>query len=525
MIRRRVSVLIAGALIASAVPAASPPSAAAIPNPLAAVCGGVGALSGVLGKACSLAGHAGRVLRAGGRLLHGRVGGAAKALLGNSGGVARDAAAAAGLAAAGVWAAHGAQAALREAARVIGRTTAPHLTSAWFSVTYWRVAGLSALLTVPFLFAAAIHSLVRSDPTLLARAAFGYLPLSLLAVSIAAPLTMLLLAASDQMSAVVEGAAGDGGGRFLTLLAGSAAIGAPFGSTFLALLIGVVMVLAALMLTLELLMRAAAVYVVVLMLPLAFASLVWPARRIWAIRMVELLVALILSKFVIVAVLALAEGALGQLAGDGVGTVLAGMALLLLAAFSPWVLLRLLPFAEVGAGIGGALRGEPARLGGAVRQAHGVDAVLAEHDAGAWIRDTVGRMGRDAGGHATEPDHEDPLPAGTTNGSPPPGAPAPGASAPGSPAAGAPDPSDPADPAAASSAAGASPVTGSAWPQDGGERLPGDEPHWQQEDGAWPPIRLGPEPEPEPPSPEPPSPEPPSPEPPSPEPPPPEPEL
>ena len=65
------------------------------------------------------------------------------------------------------------------------------------------------------------------------------------------------------------------------------------------------------------LIREAAVYVVVLMLPLAFAAFVWPARRIWAIRMVELLTALILSKFAVVAVLSLAGAAFGATGGTG----------------------------------------------------------------------------------------------------------------------------------------------------------------------------------------------------------------
>ena len=75
------------------------------------------------------------------------------------------------------------------------RTTSPQLTSSWFSASYWRIAGIAALLTLPFLCAAAIHALVRSDLGLLTRAAFGYLPLSLLAVGIASQLTMLLLPA------------------------------------------------------------------------------------------------------------------------------------------------------------------------------------------------------------------------------------------------------------------------------------------------------------------------------------------
>ena len=66
------------------------------------------------------------------------------------------------------------------------------------------------------------------------------------------------------------------------------------------------------MLWIELLIREAAVYVIVLMLPLFFAAMVWPARRVWAVRAVEMLVALILSKFAIVAVLSLGGAALGH---------------------------------------------------------------------------------------------------------------------------------------------------------------------------------------------------------------------
>ena len=117
----------------------------------------------------------------------------------------------------------------------------------------------------------------------------------------------------------------------------------PAGSPFLALLVGLFMIGAAFALWIELLMREAAVYVIVLMLPLAFAAMVWPARRIWAVRAVELLVALILSKFAIVAVL-VARRRRHQLGADGgsVSAVMTGAVLVLLAAFSPWALLRLI---------------------------------------------------------------------------------------------------------------------------------------------------------------------------------------
>ena len=67
------------------------------------------------------------------------------------------------------------------------------------------------MLTMPFLFAAAIQAVLRSDLALLARATFGYLPLGMLAVSIAAPVTMLLLAGFGRAVGVVSGASGGAG--------------------------------------------------------------------------------------------------------------------------------------------------------------------------------------------------------------------------------------------------------------------------------------------------------------------------
>ncbi len=118
---------------------------------------------------------------------------------------------------------------------------------------------------------------------------------------------------------------------------------------FVVLLGALLVAFGAFMLWVELLVREAAVYVAVLFLPLGLASLVWPAISHWCRRLVDTLVALILSKFVIVAILALAAGAIASGGGTGFAPVLAGGALLLLAAFTPFTLLRLVPAVEAGA--------------------------------------------------------------------------------------------------------------------------------------------------------------------------------
>jgi hypothetical protein len=120
--------------------------------------------------------------------------------------------------------------------------------------------------------------------------------------------------------------------------------------------------------------------VIVLMLPLGFAAFVWPARRIWAIRAVELLVALILSKFAIVAVLSLGGAAVSS-AGNLTG-LMAGAVLIMLAAFSPWALLRLIPLAEVASGAAGPLRGELRPIGAQEMRAE----ARAERGEEGWMR-------------------------------------------------------------------------------------------------------------------------------------------
>ena len=401
--RAAVCGLLAMIVVAFASGAGAPRARAA--NPLKPVCGVAGLFNGVLGKACSAVQNGGRWVKAGKKLLGGHLGGAAKAALGSGGSrVATAATATIGIAAIATSILGGAKTALEQTASVLSHTSSPQLTSTWFSSMYWQIAGISAILTMPFLFAAAIQALLRSDLTLLLRATFGYLPLAMLAVSVAAPITMLLLAASDQLSAVVASAAGNASDHFLRQAAGAlGTLTVLSGSPFLAIMVGLFIVGGALTLWVELLMREAAVYVIVLMLPLAFAAMVWPARRIWAIRAVELLVALILSKFAIVAVLSLGSAALSAGAGHGLTVALAGVVLLFMGAFAPWALLRLLPLAEIASSAAGSLRGE--MKSGVIPNAQ-----LAEGAAGAgddWARSTTSQMQREASD--AEPDHSDPV--------------------------------------------------------------------------------------------------------------------
>jgi hypothetical protein len=386
-------------LALAALAAGSQPSAATAESRVKKVCGAAELASGAARKTCTAANIGAGGAKARQNLLGSQLGAAANPLLSTGVGAATTSAIAIGI---GAVTLGGAKYALRETAVVLGDTSSPQLGSTWFSSTYWRVAGIAVLLTLPFLFAAAVHALLRSDLALLLRAAFGYLPLAMLAVSIAAPVTMLLLAASDQLSTIVSSATGNASNRFVSFSVGALGNLMVAAGPFMAFFLCLFVVAGAVVLWVELLMREAAVYVIVLMLPLAFAGMVWPARRIWAIRAVELLVALVMSKFAIVAVLSLGGAALvsgTSASSHSVTAALAGAVLLIMGAFTPWALLRLLPLAEVAASAAGSLSRETRD------RAHaGADlAGLVAHSSPDWAADATARLRKDASISGTTP--------------------------------------------------------------------------------------------------------------------------
>jgi hypothetical protein len=346
----------------------------------------------------------GSVLNAGQQLLNGNLPGAAGSLAGGAANAVASTASTALFVAIGAAVAGGAQGVLNDTAAALGDTTSPQLRSTWFSSTYWRMAAVAAVLTLPFLFAAAVQALIRSDFSLLARAAFGYLPLAMLAIAVAAPLTTLLLASCDELTSFISSAAGNASAHFLARAGlNTAVLTGLDGSPFLAFLIGLFIIAAAFALWIELLLREAAVYVIVLMLPLAFAAFVWPARRVWAIRAVELLVALILAKFAIVAVLSLG-GAAVSAAGHSVTTLMAGGVLIMLAAFSPWALLRLVPLAELATGVAelrSGLRAADVRAG--IQEVRALDAADRVAGAAAEMKRVADVRPADAGGARPAP--------------------------------------------------------------------------------------------------------------------------
>ena len=263
----------------------------------------------------------------------------------------------------GSWVTDGATWLLGQIGAVIASTTTVDLGAGWFTAHYQTMVALAGVVIVPILLLGIIQSVYRQNGSMLVRSVVVNVPLAILLTAVAVQLVQLGLAVTDAMSADVSGGAGIDTGHFLSSvtlgLTATSAAGQPSTPGFVLLVGGLAVVFGAVMVWIELLIRGAAVYVTVLFLPLALASLAWPAIAHWCRRLVDTLAALILGKFVIVAVLSLAAGALaggvgaggtgGGADGGGFAAVLGGASLLLLAAFSPWALFRLLPLLEAGA--------------------------------------------------------------------------------------------------------------------------------------------------------------------------------
>ncbi|HVC25751.1 MAG TPA: hypothetical protein VND23_08350 [Acidimicrobiales bacterium] len=274
------------------------------------------------------------------------------------------------------WVAAGAGSVLEALGTVLTSTTTPDLGRGFLG-EYATMSAVSAALALPLLLLAVVRAVVQQDLGELLRAALLRLPVALLMAGAAVGLVSLALQAADALSGALLAVAGHPVDGFIASLvtglaaASSVAVGpgAAVVGGFAALLLALLATAVAFLLWVELVVRSAAVAAATLFLPLALAGLVWPATAHWARRLAETIFALVLSKVVVAGVLALAGVSIT--AGNGVPGAVEGVALLFLATFAPFTVLRLVPMIEGGAiahldGTGRRPLAAAARAGGLV---------------------------------------------------------------------------------------------------------------------------------------------------------------
>ena len=244
------------------------------------------------------------------------------------------------------------------------RSSTPDLASSWFAggpigsnahSPYGVVAGLALSLLLLCVLLSVVHGLLIGEgPAILARLARD-IPVAILGIVATIGVVQVLLGAADQVSQqILRGTeAGAHATSVLQTIGQSQAFGAQ--PSFAVFLLGLVAVLGAFLLWVELLIRASLLYVLLALSPLAYAACVWPSARRVLHRLAELVLALVLAKVVIAITLAVAASALASSAPNGaagpsaeaqLGTLLVGTIMFLLAAFAPFLLLRLFPAVE-----------------------------------------------------------------------------------------------------------------------------------------------------------------------------------
>ena len=192
------------------------------------------------------------------------------------------------------WVASGAEWLLGQIGDVLVSTTTIDVGASWFRTHYGQMSALAGVVILPLLLVSTLQSILRQDPGQLVRTFLLRLPAALLSAAVAIQVVIMSLSVTDAMSAAV---AGGTGADVTSLLRGittglASAAADPTVASFVVLLIAFLIAAASFALWIELLIRAAAVYVAVLFLPLALATLVWPAVSHWCRRLVETLAAL-----------------------------------------------------------------------------------------------------------------------------------------------------------------------------------------------------------------------------------------
>ena len=228
----------------------------------------------------------------------------------------------------------------------------PDVQQNWLATSVDRMLAASATFAALFFVFGVAQAILRSSPRELGRVV-GYTVGAFAGAGVALALTQAFIVLVDVASAQV--AAGTGQDMAETFTAMMKPLGAMVatgpGGSLLAALLGGLVGLAALAVYLELFVRNVMIHVVVYFLPLMLLGGIWGPTRRWGKRGIEFLGVLILSKFVLYAVISLGWSAVASFDDTSLSTawasVLTGFVLIAVAAWMPWLLFKLLPFMEV----------------------------------------------------------------------------------------------------------------------------------------------------------------------------------
>ncbi|MEV5873995.1 hypothetical protein AB0L75_07155 [Streptomyces sp. NPDC052101] len=229
--------------------------------------------------------------------------------------------------------------------KAVKETANVDFTNPRFLQQYAVVFAASTVLTLLLWLLAVAKRAVRGVPlTTAISEAVAFLWLTVLASAFTPLILYTVVSATDSITDVLAKATGDQADTFFGTFSGALAKGTDVGGgPIMLIVVSLVSILAAGVLWLELVIRAALLYVGALLGTVVYAGLVdknlWGHVRRWA----GIMIAVILVKPVIVIVLGLA-GALSSGKGpDSFSAVVSGLAIILLAIFASAMIYRFVP--------------------------------------------------------------------------------------------------------------------------------------------------------------------------------------
>jgi hypothetical protein len=265
--------------------------------------------------------------------------------------------------------------------------TDPNVQADWFlhgTGPYATTVGIGAVLLVGFVLIGITQGVLAGDVAgMLRRVAFE-LPMAVVGMVGLVTVTQALVTLTDQLSKGLLDHFGEDVQAFTSAVGSLASLTGGTATAFVVFLLALISVLAGIVLVAEMVVRASLIYIVVALAPLIFAAQLWPALRGAGRKLLELLVALIVSKLVVAVALAVAAAAAVGVGSGGevtslpppevmaqnpggsvtqaVGILLTAAAAFGVAAFSPLLVARLLPLTEA-AVVASGIRGGPVRAG------------------------------------------------------------------------------------------------------------------------------------------------------------------
>ncbi|GGX29341.1 hypothetical protein GCM10010297_58610 [Streptomyces malachitofuscus] len=227
----------------------------------------------------------------------------------------------------------------------VNETANVDFTNDTFLQQYAVVFAASTILTLLLWLLAVAKRAVRGVPLTTALSeAIGFLWLTVLASAFTPLILYTVVSATDGVTEVLAKATGDQTDTFFGTFSGALAKGDDIGGgPIMLIVVSLVSIVAAGVLWLELVIRAALLYVGALLGTVVYAGLVdknlWGHVRRWA----GIMIAVILVKPVIVIVLGLAGALSADEGPDAFSAVVSGLAIILLAIFASAMIYRFVP--------------------------------------------------------------------------------------------------------------------------------------------------------------------------------------